>query len=410
MLALGMLQEQRGEQKRALGTYDRLLAAPPGNDPDHQKLRLDALARSARLRPATSADDPLLVRLQRAADGQHDKGIRANLLFALGRNQEQVGNYDAAFENYVRANRWATRSADARYDRARTAHIFQALIAATGKAAPVGLDAFAGNRAEPLFICGNFRSGCAVLERALSAHPQVTAAGPIVNLLRLIRQIVPFPSALATLPAARAAALALEYRANLTTLFPKGIRGGYITDSRPDNFMLIGMIKLLFPGAKIVHTVRNPLDNALAIFAHRLPLQVADYSSDLGDIGHYFGLYRQLMSHYKKLYPESIIDFDYDAFVADPVNRLAKLLGELDLPWDDHCLEFLQPPADTAPGKRAKALPDTLHARSSGRWRHFTTRLSPLRAELRGAGLPSNEPPADPVLSQFTSRDPRQQH
>ena len=50
----------------------------------------------------------------------------------------------------------------------------------------------------------------------------------------------------------------LEMRARL---FPRAER---VTDKRPDNFLYIGLIKSLFPDAKIVHTVRDPLDTCLS--------------------------------------------------------------------------------------------------------------------------------------------------
>jgi hypothetical protein len=37
-----------------------------------------------------------------------------------------------------------------------------------------------------------------------------------------------------------------------------------VTDKRPDNFLHLGLIRAMFPEARIVHTRRDPLDNCLA--------------------------------------------------------------------------------------------------------------------------------------------------
>ena len=90
-----------------------------------------------------------------------------------------------------------------------------------------------------------------------------------------------------------------------------------MTDKRPDNFLYIGLIKSLFPDAKIVHTTRDPLDNCLAIYFLHLDLGLS-YATDLMDIGHYYREYRRLMTHWRMLYGADIIELDYDHFVHEP--------------------------------------------------------------------------------------------
>ena len=160
----------------------------------------------------------------------------------------------------------------------------------------------------------------------------------------------------------------------------------FITDKRPDNFVLIGLIKRLFPSAKIVHTTRNPLDNGLSVFMQHLNPQVTGYSGDLGDIGHYYGQYRRLMAHWKALYGESIFEFDYDAFVSEPRAALERLFDFLDLPWDDRCLEFHRL-GNTVKTASYWQVRQPLHGNASGRWRNYGAHLGPLRQALHEAGV-----------------------
>lgn len=388
LLNLGNLQEERGERELAVQTYERLLAGPQSREPEHNQLRMEALARIANMRPPASLDDPLLQRLKDAADAQPNKVVRADLLFALGHSFDRLGAYDQAFEAYAKANRWLLRHAGRRYDRARSARLTDALIAAFPTPVAAAPESSAGTGAEPLFICGMYRSGSTLVEQVLAAHPQVTAGGELNHLRRLASvELAPFPASIAGLEPARAARLAKDYRDHLARLFPDGIGGAYITDKRPDNFMLIGLIKHLFPGARLVHTTRDPLDNGLSVFAQHIHPQVAGYSSDLGDIGHYYGEYRRLMSHWTSLYPDDILDFDYDAFVADPKPPLERLLQFLGLPWDDRCLAFHRL-GNTVKTASYWQIRQPLHRRASGRWRNYAVQLEPMRQALVEAGVP----------------------
>lgn len=389
-LNLGNLREERGDRTAALACYDKILADAPRPGDPHQELRFEALARSANLRPPTSVDDPMLARLREAAATPCSHTVRINLYFALGHAYDRLKAYDLAFDAFAKGNRWLLRQSGRAYDRARSEQLTEALIKtfAIAEPAPPAKPAVAAAVAEPLFVCGLFRSGSTLIEQVLAAHSQVTAGGELNYLRRLaLGPLAPFPQSMATADPTRDAALADGYRQHLAQVFPEGsANSAFITDKRPDNFVLIGLIKRLFPAAKIIHTVRNPLDNGLSVFLQHLNLRVVDYSADLADIGHYYGQYRRLMAHWQALYPDSIFEFDYDGFVADPKAALPPLFDFLGLPWEEQCLQFhrLDNTVKTASLWQVR---QPLHGNASGRWRNYDTHLAPLRQALRAAGV-----------------------
>lgn len=388
LLNRGNLHEERGQRAEALACYDRVLAGADRHDHPHRDLCFVALARSAKLRPPTDVDDPVLRQLQDAAAAQTSPVVRADLLFALGQAYERLEEFDLAFDAFAKANRWLLRESGRTYDRAQSTRLTDELIRrcpSLGSTGPRAPDAAAG--AAPLFICGMFRSGSTLAEQVLAAHPQVTAGGELNWLRRLATgRLAPFPESMATPDPARDATLAEEYRAHLAHLFPEGMAGRYITDKRPDNVQLIGLIKRLFPTARIIHTCRHPLDTGMSVYMQHLDLRVAGYASDLGNIGHYYGEYRRMMAHWHSLYPGSIFDFDYDDFVRAPKPTLERLLGFLDLEWDDRCLEFHQL-GNTVKTASYWQIRQPLSNRASGRWRHYRTHLTPLRQTLHEAGV-----------------------
>jgi tetratricopeptide (TPR) repeat protein len=367
LLNLGNLHEDMGRREAAAEAYGRALAVAPGHPV--------AMARSAGLARLTGPEDPVIAGL-RAAVAQPGLrvGDRAELGFALGRALDQVGAYDDAFAAYAAANA-ASRATDpegARYDRAAHERYIDSLIAAfPGPAAPVA-DAGTG----PIFICGLFRSGSTLVEQILAGHSRVTGGGELGLVPGLARAIAGYPQAMATADAGSVARLRDLYLGGLKTARPGA---DVVTDKRPDNFLHIGLIKAMFPGARIVHTVREPLDVILSNWFLHLDRSMA-HALDLKDLVHWHGQYERLMRHWKALYPE-ILDLSYDAMVADPRPTVEALLASCGLDWEEAVLDFHKA---AAPVRTASVwqVREPLYQRSSGRWRNYETHLDGVRAAL----------------------------
>lgn len=371
LLNLANLHEDRGRRDAALRTYERLLAL--GADAPHHH---EALARYASLRGAGSTDEEIVQRLRAALDDRRaDHAARASLAFALAKLLDGCGAWDEAYAAAVRANAHSRATlAGPPYDRAAHERHVEALIAAfPGRAA-----ATPGAGEPPIFICGMFRSGSTLVEQILAAHPEVEAGGEIAFLPELVRtRLAPFPARMAQWTPAQGAAIAAEYHTQLARRHP-GAR--HVTDKRPDNFLLIGLIKTLFPDARIVHTTRDPLDNALSVYFLHLDPSMG-YALALDDIGHYYGQYRRLMAHWKSIYGDDIVDIDYDRLVRDPRPETGRLLDFLGLPWCEDCLHFERVANDVRTAS-VWQVRQPLYTRSSGRWRHYARQLEPLRLAL----------------------------
>jgi tetratricopeptide (TPR) repeat protein len=375
LLNLANLKEERGDRDGALALYDRILLINPAD--------AEALARSAKLKHVSGPQDALVTSLRKAiANPRSSAAQKASLSFALGKLLDECAAHDDAFEAYAAANRHSRAMPESvLYDRGGQEQFVDELI-----------DVFSPDHARvcappaadpPIFICGMFRSGSTLVEQVLASHPKVTAGGEIEFLPMLVRDanLTPFPSAMKRVSEEKLATLAQWYRARLAKLFPDAVR---TTDKRPDNFFYIGLIKSLFPNARIINTTRNPLDNCLSVFFTHLDHSAA-YASDLMDIAHHFNQYRRLMSHWEELYGADILNFDYDAFVHDPKPAVQRLLAFCDLEWDDACMSFHKAanPVKTASVWQVR---EPLYRRSSGRWRHYAKHLDQVRSHLPDDG------------------------
>jgi len=154
-----------------------------------------------------------------------------------------------------------------------------------------------------------------------------------------------------------------------------------ITNKMPDNFLKIGLIKTLFPKARIIHCQRNALDTCASIFLNYFT-QSNEYSFDLIEIGQYYLDYLRLMVHWHSLFPSEIFDVQYEELVMNQESVSHQLIEYLGLGWDVKCLEFHK-------NKRAVRTASNLQVRqpmynnSINRWKRYEEHLEPLIAILK---------------------------
>ena len=101
----------------------------------------------------------------------------------------------------------------------------------------------------------------------------------------------------------------------------------YITDKMPDNFLRVGLIKKILPNAKVIHCVRNPLDNCFSIFKNDFSAKGSNkYANDMNELGIYYNLYKDLMTHWEKVLPGFMYTLRYEEMVADQKSQTKSLL------------------------------------------------------------------------------------
>ncbi|EDP65166.1 hypothetical protein BAL199_01429 [alpha proteobacterium BAL199] len=307
--------------------------------------------------------------------------LRARLLHALGRVLDRLGDTQQGFAAVSAAH--AIRRRIQPYDPAGDTEFFASIQAVCGTSwwDRPGSDVRADIR--PIFIVGMPRSGTTMLEQMLSRHSDVTAGGETVTLQSLLfsdlprRLGQPFPDCLASAAPADYAWVAARYR---ELMQDRSSGATVFTDKLPANFLLAGPILKIFPGARILNLVRDPLDTCVSCYLTDFALG-HNYATDLGDLGHHFRLYQSLMSHWHGLGDPRLLDVDYEGLVADPEAGLTHVLTQCGLDWDPACLEFSRSshPVNTASWQRVRRPLDTARA---GRWRRFDQQLGRLIGSL----------------------------
>jgi hypothetical protein len=150
-----------------------------------------------------------------------------------------------------------------------------------------------------------------------------------------------------------------------------------ITDKLLTNYFFVGIIHLMFPNAKFIHTRRDPIDTCLSMFT-KLFKDDMPHSYDLGELGRYYGKYRELMEHWAQVLPEqTLITVDYEHVVADVEHEAKRLLDFIGLPWDPRCLDFHRSgrPVKTASVAQVRR---PIYNSAVKRWKKYGSGLRPL--------------------------------
>jgi hypothetical protein len=310
----------------------------------------------------------------------HDGQVR--YWFTLGKMMEDIGRHDDSFAAYAQGNR--AKNERTPWDEATHLDL-QRRIIATFSREKLARHAVApaAEGPTPIFILGMPRSGTSLLEQVLATLPNIHGAGEITWLPETLHDAAAdfgqadyrFPESLEGASDAELLALGRRYIERVRELAP---HASHVVDKLPDNFQHVGLIHLMFPGARIVHSMRDPMDSCFSCFSRLFIADNLGFTYDLGAVGRYWVSYHELMRHWHAVLPPGrILDVSYERMVGDFENQARRLVAYLGLPWDDRCLGFhnnrrVVKTASVAQVRRP------IYRTSVARWKHYEAHLGEL--------------------------------
>ena len=123
----------------------------------------------------------------------------------------------------------------------------------------------------PVFIAGMPRSGTTLIEQIIDAHPLAYGAGELTDIERLCFDLpgqpgtaAPYPDCLRDLTSEQADMCARPYLQKLRRLASRDARR--VVNKSLLNHRCLGLIALLFPGARVLYSWRDPIDACLFIY------------------------------------------------------------------------------------------------------------------------------------------------
>lgn len=378
-LCLADAQTGLGDIAEAIRNYREVLRRQPAQAQAWFSL---ANLKTARFEPAD------VVHLQRALQqAGTTTDARISLGFALAKAHEDQGDYAAAFEALRQANMLKRRTVpwNGAAERARV----DAIMAAFALPLPAPLDPTLGK--EVIFIVSLPRSGTTLTEQILASHPEVEGANEITDLPQVIedeskRRGKPFPQWVPDATAEDWSRLGRDYLARTERWRRERPR---FTDKNLVTWQLVGAIMAMLPGAHVVSSHRDPMETCFACY-RQLFSNGAYFSYDLADMASHYQDYDRLSRHWQAMFPQRILDYPYEALLADPETRIRQLLAFCDLTFDEACLAPHLASRTVRSTASAAQVRQPLRAAATQSV-FYDDQLKPLRAQLRDTGLLTEE-------------------
>ncbi len=235
------------------------------------------------------------------------------------------------------------------------------------------------------FVLGAPRSGTTLLERVLSAHPEINSTD---EEFFLPQDILPEMmnnrdnrklqiSDLHQLTKGRLKIDRERYFRFLTALLRENSRNKLHIDKNPSLIRLLPAVLRLFPDAKFLFAVRDPRDIVISCFMRQFPLnsisvEFLTLEGTVKSVSRDLELWQKL----KHSIPGQWSEIRYEAMVADTASTAKQLLQFLEVTWDPTVLNFHQLTSVTnSPSYEAVSKPIFQHA--CGRWANYTKFLNP---------------------------------
>jgi tetratricopeptide (TPR) repeat protein len=375
-----------GKIKQAKTIYQALLQRKPGHRRNHHQL--------SRMEKATdTAHVEQMKQILQTSDDPPKRNIF--LYYALGKELEDLEQWEESFEYYKKGGDTVTSVAN--YDGAEDIELIDKIIEVCtpawlengGLEKGAGKSGSNGSGKTPIFVVGLPRTGTTLTERILSSHSQVESVGETLFLQMVLRRHSGVQSIESMNPAMFEAVakkdIGLIANGYLDMVnYRLGDEPMFI-DKLPFNFLYLGFIAKAWPDARIIHLERNPMDACFSMYK-QVFTWAYKFSYSLEGLGRYYVAYDRMLTHWRKLLKDRMIEVKYESLVADHEGQTRILLDKLGLDFEQACLDFDQnkTPSATASSVQVR---EKAHTRSINKWKRFERQLQPLKDYLDEAGI-----------------------
>ena len=291
-----------------------------------------------------------------ARDGISDRHKRS-VRFELGHLYDAVGEYENAFRMFQLGN--------AGHIQGKTLHA-ESMIAMWTPEMLANIPLANVSDERPVFIAGMPRSGTTLTERILDAHPSVAGIGECPLIAHQLGRMTA-----TSLGGSQIDAYAQEYIDMLDERVGSIAESGItrVIDKHMGAERTLGIISRMFPNAKVIHCLRDPIDSCLSSYFQNFGTNVS-YSRDLSSLGKMYVAHRKMMDHWYDVLDLEILPSSYEALVADPEPQSRKLVAHVGLEFDERCLRFHESDGHVSTASSVQVR-SPMYQSSKQRWRNY---------------------------------------
>ena len=357
---LGQIFQELGNREGALDCFETALALKPSSHVAHSSLAslllefgmnwhekaINHLRIAIELRPdigefyriyamskKMAKDDPIVKKITEYVDLNNiEQQHLLHFNFALGKVEEDLGNYKESFLFYKNANRISKNEIS--YDISVDKNFIQNIKTFFDRKIE-NIDIQKSNiiKSNPIFVIGMPRSGTTLCEQIISSHSDVFGAGELSLFYQILRVNNWNMSN-------NRSDLFLSLRNKYIDVTKNFSNLSYFTDKLPTNFIILGYILQAFPEVKVVHTFRNPVAVCWSNYKRFFKSPDMSFTFDLKDVAQFYLMYTDLMAFWHQKFPGRIYDLSYEKLTENQEEETRKLFAYLGLDWEDKVLDF----------------------------------------------------------------------
>ena len=280
--------------------------------------------------------------------------------FEIGHCYDAMGEYDSAFEYFKVAN--------GGHMPGRVLHA-DSMIEQWSKELLDSIPSAETRSERPVFIVGMPRSGTTLTEQVLGAHPSVSTVGEAALFGQMLGRKSP-----ASLSGDDINAFAHEYLEMLDQRV--GCGPERVVDKHMGMERTLGLISRMFPDARVIHCLRDPIDTCLSSYFQNFGTNV-NYSRDLRMLGEQYVAHRRMMDHWNDVLDLKIMPNQYEEMVEVFEPRARAIIDHIGLDFHEDCLRFHESKSfvSTASSVQVRS---PIYQSSRQRWRNYEKHIGPL--------------------------------
>ena len=238
---------------------------------------------------------------------------------------------------------------------------------------------------DPIFIVGLPRAGSTLLEQILASHSLVDGTMELHNILALAQRLrgrqaegsSRYPQVLRELDDDYFRRFGEQY-IDQTRVY-RGEAPLFI-DKMPNNFMHIGLIRLILPNAKVIDARRGPMACCFSCFK-QLFGEGQEFTYGLREVGRYYRTYVRLMDHWDEVMPGFVLRVMHEDVVDDLESQVRRILDFCGLPFEESCIRFHETERNIrTPSSEQVRQP--IFREGLDQWRRYQSHLGPLEDAL----------------------------
>ena len=317
------------------------------------------------------------------ADDDLTDESRVQIHNALGLHKEALAEFDQAFSHFEKCN--ALRRQSESYDPVETETGIDRIIEVMDEPFIKQHEGLGCDDDSPILIVGLPRSGSTLIEQILASHSRVDGTHELGDLPHVVKKIrrfskerSPFPGNLLELSEEKWRGIGEDYIQS-TRKFRAD--APYFIDKNPNNFIFIGLLRIVLPGAKIINAMRHPLDSCFGTYK-QLFASGQPFSYDMTELAEYYLQYHRLMNHWRRVTPGFSLDVHYEEVVSDLEGQVRRILDFCQLPFEENCLRFHETDraVKTASSEQVRR---PIYSSSVNLWRNYDNHLDELKQILQ---------------------------